>query len=147
MTGKDQGFTLVEVLAVVSLVILIFAGGISALVSAYSFFGLENKKTRASDDLAIIYNYLKKDAFQAEAVSFTGSNISFTIGATTVNYGLIGTNYSRGTTLLSDIISSVSYGTTLSPNYLNVDITATQADPDITLKQNMGFMLRCKATN
>jgi type II secretory pathway pseudopilin PulG len=145
MLKRNKGFTLVEVLAVITLVILIFAGGTSALISAYSFFNLENKKNRASDDIAIICNWLKKDAFQAEYVSTAGTNASFTINGVSVNYTLTGSTYRRGTKVLSDIINAVSYSV-VSPNYLSVDITAVQTNPDMTLNQETGFMLRCRPT-
>lgn len=154
---KKSAVSLVELLVAVSLVGAIFAAGISTLTTTIKFYGAEQNKHRASDDLALALSWIMKDAMQADAAN-TSVNNQLTLTVTdyarpgrpsnTITYSVTGTTLQRNGVAITDKIdpgnlptyesNSVNY----PPNYLFVRIYTK--DGDNTANQRMGVRLNCR---
>lgn len=156
--NKKSAITLIELMVTVSLVGLIFGAGITALTTTIKFYGTEQNKHRASDDLALALNWIRKDAMQADTVDTSVAN-QLTLTVTdyarpahpqnTITYSVTGTilqrNRAGNIINITDRLDSShlpEYSAPSSPNYLFVRMYTK--DGDNTADQRMGVKLNCR---
>lgn len=156
---KKSAVSLVELLVAVSLVGTIFAAGITALTTTIRFYGTEQNKHRASDDLALALNWIKKDAMRADTAD-TSVNNQLTLTVTdyarpghpsnTITYSVTGTTLQRNGVAITDKIDPdpnllptyESNSANYPPNYLIVRMYTK--DGNNTADQRMGVKMNCR---
>ena len=82
LVQRDKGFTLVEILIVAALVGVVFAAAIAALMPMLNYMITEKKEVRTIDDIDAAFDWIKKDAIQADDADVTTEVNAVTIRIT-----------------------------------------------------------------
>jgi hypothetical protein len=159
LLNKKSAVTLIELIAVVVLITLIFAASTVIVVIGMRLFKTELAKSTITDDLTIALEWIKKDAIQSDNVDTATANkitLDFSFPAPfQINYYV-----KSGTTelyrkkvgdtgdgkLITDMIDTGNLPVFSKPagsNYLLAEIWISDPDAGSSVHQDMGVMLRC----
>lgn len=151
MLKKNSAFTLIELVSAISLVGLVFVAGTTSLVSTMKFYGREQTKNRAADDLHLALSWIKKDAMQADLADTSVANqltLRITDYATgvpvnityAVVLGVLQRTRGVQTIDITELIAAaLPVYSAPFPNYLLVDMSTTFVND--SAQQRLGVML------
>jgi type II secretory pathway pseudopilin PulG len=159
---EKTAITLVELLIVSMLVMLVFAGGITAIITMMRFLKAENTESIATEHLANALEWIKKDAIRSDRADTSSPN-SVTLYFQDnmvdhqIRYLVVGNTQlwrrrllpsPQEDRLVTDMISQANPPDFDIPedNYLSVGIWINDPDTGASAHCRTGFMLRCRAT-
>jgi type II secretory pathway pseudopilin PulG len=163
---KKTAITLIELLVVSMLVMLVFAGGITAIITMMRFLKAENTESIATEHLANALEWLKKDAMRSDEADTSSPNsvtlyIHDNMVSPPVDYEiryLVVNNTKlfrrqllpspQEDRLVTDMISQANPPDFDIPedNYLSAGIWINDPDTGASAHYRTGFMLRSRAT-